>query len=108
MGDGIKTAMAIQNFLEEIGDEPPRPFPLMQDNQSAIILAKTSIFAKGLRHLNLKYHFINDEVEKGTVSITYVESKAQLADIFTKALDRVEHQRQTKLLLSEIPRADYE
>ncbi|GJZ30512.1 hypothetical protein Tco_0575559 [Tanacetum coccineum] len=37
-------------------------------------------------HIDIRYHFIKEHVEKGTVEIYFVGTEYQLADLFTKAL----------------------
>ena len=39
------------------------------------------------KHIQIHHHFIRDNVEKRKVSLHYVPTTEQLADIFTKALD---------------------
>nr|GEW18997.1 retrovirus-related Pol polyprotein from transposon TNT 1-94 [Tanacetum cinerariifolium] len=38
------------------------------------------------KHINVRYHFIKEKVEKGIVKLFFVETEYQLADVFTKAL----------------------
>nr|GFB04569.1 retrovirus-related Pol polyprotein from transposon TNT 1-94 [Tanacetum cinerariifolium] len=38
------------------------------------------------KHIAVRYHFIKEHVEKGTVVLYFVKTDYQLADIFTKAL----------------------
>ncbi|GJT03325.1 hypothetical protein Tco_0824494 [Tanacetum coccineum] len=40
------------------------------------------------RHINIRYHFIKEHVEKGTIELYFVGTEYQLADLFTKALPR--------------------
>ncbi|GJT27334.1 retrovirus-related pol polyprotein from transposon TNT 1-94 [Tanacetum coccineum] len=42
----------------------------------------------GLQFLDIRYHFIKEHVEKGTVEIYFVRTEYQLADLFTKALPK--------------------
>jgi hypothetical protein len=39
--------------------------PLMCDNTSAISVAKNPVFHKKMRHVERRYHFLRDHVEKG-------------------------------------------
>ena len=39
------------------------------------------------KHIDIRHHFIRDLVEKGLISLKFVPTKNQLADILTKALD---------------------
>ena len=41
------------------------------------------------KHIDLRYHFIRDCVEKGTVIVEFIGTNEQKADILTKALGRV-------------------
>ncbi|GJX06443.1 retrovirus-related pol polyprotein from transposon TNT 1-94 [Tanacetum coccineum] len=38
------------------------------------------------KHIDIRYHFIKEHVERGTVEIYFVGTEYQLADLFTKAL----------------------
>jgi hypothetical protein len=61
--------------------------PLMYDNTSAISVAKNTVFHKKMRHVERKYYFLRDHVEKGDIEMRYIDAERQLADIFTKPLD---------------------
>ncbi|GKE26789.1 hypothetical protein Tco_1442173, partial [Tanacetum coccineum] len=40
------------------------------------------------KHIDIRHHFIREQVEKGVVELYFVMTDYQLADIFTKALPR--------------------
>jgi hypothetical protein len=61
--------------------------PLMCANTSAISVAKNPVFHKKMRHVERRHHFLRDLVEKGDIEMRYIDTKIQLADIFTKPLD---------------------
>ena len=63
------------------------------DNQGAIALAKNPVQHQRCKHVDIKYHFIRDEVKKGTISLNYVPSQENVADIFTKPLPRAKFQK---------------
>ena len=58
------------------------------DNTSVINLTKNSILYSRAKHIEIKHHFIRDHVHNGDVNIQFIDSKNQLADIFTKPLDK--------------------
>ncbi len=102
-----KHGMALVTSLGEMGESisgplhiSPRPLDICVDNQAAITLAETNVFSKGLRHVNLNMAFINDVVKKKIISLTFVPSKDQKADIFTKALKTVEFRRAADQLMT--------
>jgi hypothetical protein len=49
--------------------------PLMCDNNSAISVAKNSIFHKKMRHVEKMHHFLRDHVEKGDTEIRYIDTE---------------------------------
>ncbi|KAF7376711.1 Transcription factor [Mycena sanguinolenta] len=69
------------------------PTPLYCDNQSAIALAKNGVMNSRNKHIDLRYHYIRDAVDNGTVSLTYMPTDNQVADVLTKALPRTKLER---------------
>jgi hypothetical protein len=61
--------------------------PLFCDNNSAISIAKNPMQHYRTKHIDIRFHFLRDHVEKGNVTLLYVNTEHQLADIFTKPLD---------------------
>jgi hypothetical protein len=57
------------------------------DNRSAISLCKNPVFHDRSKHIEVKYHFIIEKVEEGTIAVEYVGTNNQLAGILTKSLD---------------------
>nr|GFB70605.1 hypothetical protein [Tanacetum cinerariifolium] len=62
--------------------------PLYCNNQSAIALSCNSVQHSRSKHIDIRHHFIKEQVERQIVELYFVETKYQLADIFTKALPR--------------------
>src|SRR5664279_4273773 len=61
--------------------------PLLCDNESAIKIAHNPMQHSKTKHIEIRHHFIREHVEKGDIDLSYVRTKDQLVDIFTKALD---------------------
>jgi hypothetical protein len=64
----------------------------MVDNKSAMALAKNPVFHDRSKHIRVKYHFIRDCLEEGSVKEYYICTKDQLADLLTKSLGRIKFQ----------------
>ena len=58
------------------------------DNSSAIDISKNPIQHSKTKHIEIRYHFIKDLVERKIVALEYIPTKRQNADISTKPLDR--------------------
>lgn len=57
-----------------------------EDNKNVVLLSKNNDNNTKCKHIDVRYSFINDKVEKGEVKVEYVCSGNQVADIFTKAI----------------------
>ncbi|GJY38268.1 hypothetical protein Tco_0424632 [Tanacetum coccineum] len=62
--------------------------PLYCDNKSAIALCCNNVQHSRAKHIDVRYHFIKEQVENKIVELYFVRTKYQLADIFTKPLLR--------------------
>ena len=79
----------IVRFIEELLNKKVSLFKLFVDNKSAISLSKNPSQHGRSKHIDTKFHFIRDYVEKGYVEVDYVKTESQLADFFTKPLGRI-------------------
>ncbi|GJY58031.1 retrovirus-related pol polyprotein from transposon TNT 1-94 [Tanacetum coccineum] len=62
--------------------------PMYYDNKSAIALCCNNVQHSRSKHIDIRFHFIKEQVGNGVVELYFVNTKYQLADIFTKALCR--------------------
>ncbi|GJV75171.1 retrovirus-related pol polyprotein from transposon TNT 1-94 [Tanacetum coccineum] len=62
--------------------------PLYCDNKSAIALCCNNVQHSRAKHIDIRYHFIKEQVENGIVELYFIRTEYQLADIFTKPLPR--------------------
>ncbi|GJS98666.1 hypothetical protein Tco_0819836 [Tanacetum coccineum] len=56
------------------------------DSKSAIAISCNSVQHSRTKHIDVRYHFIKEHVEKGMIELYFVKTDYQLADLFTKAL----------------------
>ncbi|KAF5320751.1 hypothetical protein D9619_000007 [Psilocybe cf. subviscida] len=79
--------------MSEMGLPQPRPAVLRADNQSSIYLARNQKHNARVKHIDVQAHYIRDRVASGDITVEYVPSSENLADILTKSLPRVTHMR---------------
>ncbi|KAI3771637.1 hypothetical protein L6452_02803 [Arctium lappa] len=72
--------------LRDYGQQFDR-IPILCDSKSAIAISANPVQHSKTKHIDVRYHFLKDHVEKGTIEMYFVPTELQLADIFTKALD---------------------
>ena len=58
------------------------------DNSNAIDISKNPVQHSRTKHIEIRYHFIRDLVERKVVVLEYIPTDRQNANIFTKPLDR--------------------
>jgi hypothetical protein len=59
------------------------------DNQSCIKLSKNLVFHDKSKHIEIKYHYIRDLVQKGAVKLQYIGTDKQIAYVLTKPLLKI-------------------
>ena len=77
----------IKQQLEDFGIKTGC-IPIMCDNTSAINMAKNLVQHKRTKHIDIRHHFLRDNVEKGFIIMKFCATEDQIVDIFTKALGR--------------------
>ncbi|GJU54752.1 retrovirus-related pol polyprotein from transposon TNT 1-94 [Tanacetum coccineum] len=60
--------------------------PIYCDSKSAIAISCNPVQHSRTKHIAVRYHFIKEHVEMGTIELYFVKTDYQLADLFTKAL----------------------
>ena len=66
---------------------------IMEDNQSTIAMAKSSVGHKRTKHIDIKHRFIRETVQTGKITLSYCPTANMLADIFTKRLPRTQFEK---------------
>ena len=81
--------MSELNFFlpKELNEKQPHFFcTVWEDNRSCIRVAESPKFTPRTKHIALKYHHFRRFVSDGTLNIKPIDTKEQMADIFTKPL----------------------
>ncbi|XP_070013122.1 uncharacterized protein [Nicotiana sylvestris] len=82
----------IKQQLEDFG-VLTESVPLLCDNTSALNMAKNPVQQKRTKHIDVRHHFLRDNVEKGLICMKFCSIENQITDIFTKALSREHFER---------------
>ncbi|XP_070007049.1 uncharacterized protein [Nicotiana sylvestris] len=73
----------IKQQLEDFG-VLTESVPLLYDNTSALNMAKNPVQHKRTKYIDVRHHFLRDNVEKGLIYMKFCSTEDQIADIFTK------------------------
>lgn len=94
LSQAIREVIPLIQLLKEINEVFPIDLPtpkvrckVWEDNNGCITLAKEHKFSPRTKHIAIKYHHFRQHVKDGTLEILPIDTKEQIADIFTKPLD---------------------
>ncbi|KAJ9552678.1 hypothetical protein OSB04_016723 [Centaurea solstitialis] len=87
----------MQSQLRDYGLEYKK-IPIYCDSKSAIAISANPVQQSKTKHIDIRYHFLKDNVEKENIELYFVNTEYQLADLFTKALD----EKRFKFLISRL------
>jgi hypothetical protein len=62
---------------------------ILCDNQSCIKMTENHVFHDKSKHIEIRYHYIHDMVQRGSIKLQYVSTDERVADVFTKPLSCV-------------------
>lgn len=90
----MQEVLPFMNLMKEIHDvfpfhhnKPNFYCKVWEDNRSCIKVAESPKFTHRTKHISLKYHHFRQYVSNGMIKINPIETREQIADIFTKPLD---------------------
>nr|GEW13214.1 zinc finger, CCHC-type [Tanacetum cinerariifolium] len=82
-------ALWLKRLLSKLTHSKEEKVTIMVDNKSAIALMKNPVFHGRSKHINTKYHFIRECVEREDIQVEFVSKEYQKANILTKALPKI-------------------
>ena len=100
-GDGVKEALFVKAVLSFIAPETyGASIKVLEDNMGAKALIENPLSSARTKHIDVRFHFIRELFRRGKISVEYVKSADQHADILTKALPRANFQYHRRCLMN--------
>jgi hypothetical protein len=93
----VKEVLWFRTLATDLDLNIPK-FVIFGDNQAMLQLAKNPILSARSKHIDIVYHFVRERVASGDVSFTYIPTDKMLADIFTKCLPKIKHEKMRSAL----------
>ena len=88
----------LRNLFTEFGYKFDAPSTLYMDNQSALSVAKNPEHHGRMKHLDLRFYWLRDEVAKGWIEVVHLRTSHMPADILTKSLPKPKVLEMVKML----------
>jgi hypothetical protein len=101
--DAAKEAVWWRSFLADLELGSSGATTILSDNQGSIKLSKNPESHRRTKHIDVRYHYIRERVNEGTLLLDYVSTKEMAADVLTKPLGHVQHAETIRLLGMHIP-----
>lgn len=95
----INEAKWLAGLLQELQLKTTGAPLIYGDSQSAQALTQNDIKSERTKHVDIKYHFVHDEVSHARVQLEWIPTTEQVADILTKALAGPLHKEMRERLL---------
>ena len=92
----VQEAIFLHMSLKSFINQPS--VNIQVDNQGAMALSKNPIIHNHSKHIDIKYHFIHEKVVSGFISLTYVPSESNVADLMTKPCSKIKLLKFKRLL----------
>ena len=93
LSQSLRDALPLAELLKELqlvihktDKSPEIHCSVFEDKLGCIYLVKTPRMRPRTKHIALKYHHFREQVKRGLATVHYVDTKEQVADIFTKGL----------------------
>ena len=97
MAKWLEMVMVDINFERDV-----KPIDLFSDSQGAIAMTYNPVNRAASKHIEVAHHYAREQQDRGTITITYVNTRDMLADILTKALGNADFKRHADKLVFDI------
>ena len=91
MSDSSREVIFIRQLLESLGFKVRGATLLHGDNSGALALANKPCDHQRSKHIQVRYHFVRQQIEEGVIEAVKVSTELNLADVMTKALASDRH-----------------
>ncbi len=102
LAHALKELLWLMQILTSMGIKIALPIHVHEDNQTCITIANNHMSQRRTRYIDIRYHFIRDYTQNGTIKLIYCQTKNMLADILTKALPKPQHEKLRNQILTDV------
>lgn len=85
-------AIHLRRLMGSLGYMQQGPTIIMEDNMGCIGMSENPIMHRRSKHIDIRFHFLREAVERGEVVLTFIPTVEQVADLLTKALPKTRTQ----------------
>ena len=98
LAGAAQEAVWLRDLLSEVDNNQHQPTVIFDDSQSAMAMTRNPQYHGRAKHIDIKFHYIREQVERCVVTLKYCPTENMLADILTKGLPKEKHQKFCEML----------
>ena len=99
--DIVKKGVHLRTLLIDCGFPQKGPTENRSDNKCAVNMTNNLVMDRKTKHIDRRFHWTRFEIQKGTFKVCWYKGTSNLADFFTKYLDKETHQRFTDMFTTQ-------
>ena len=93
LAGAAQEAVWLREFLTNIDKGQRENTIIYDDSQAAVAMTQNPEYHGRAKHIDIKYHYIQEQVEKNVVTLKYCPTNNMVADVLTKGLAREKHEK---------------
>jgi hypothetical protein len=82
-------AIWLRKLLTSLFDLEMEEIVILCNNMSCIKMTENHVFHDNSKHIEIRYHYIRDMVQRGAINLQYIGTNEHVADVLTKPLSHV-------------------
>lgn len=98
LSEATSEILFVLNLLETFSINVKNKINIYEDNSGALTIAKLGNLTRNSKHIEVNFHFVNENYKKGVIDIVKISSDENMGDIFTKALPKEKFFKFRKML----------
>lgn len=91
LSEACQEAQWLRKLLQDLNHNIDIPTTINEDNQSCLKIIKEEKFSNRTKHIDTKFHFVKDYVDRKIVNCVYCPTDTMIADLLTKPLSFAKH-----------------
>ncbi|KNZ71374.1 Copia protein [Termitomyces sp. J132] len=84
--EAVQEGIWLRMVMSALGQGNDKVTTILCDNNSVINLSEDPLLHSRVKHVDIKYHFLQEQVTLNKIALRYINTKDNVADVFTKAL----------------------
>ena len=84
----VQEALHLRALLSDLGHQQNDATLIYQNNQGSIALAKNAVVSQRTKHIDIRYHFVRERLDRNEVRLEYLPTQKMIADCLTKPVSQ--------------------